>query len=73
MKISPPKAFGHSLRTTLIENQCYIAIIIDRKSRLIMKDKRFILELSKKIQTVINIPVRVNTLAPVCSKTRKFL
>ena len=51
MEISPPKSFGHSLRTTLIENQCYIAIIIDRKSRLIMKDKRFILELSKKIQT----------------------
>jgi len=38
-----------------------------------MKDKQFILELSKKIRTVINIPVRVNTLAPVCSKTRKFL
>ncbi len=73
MKRPPPKEFGLSFRTTLIENQCYIAIIIDRKSRLIMKDKRFILELSKKIQTVINIPVRVKTLAPVCSKTRKFL
>ena len=73
MKRLQPKALGLSFRTTLIENQRYIAIIIDRKSRLIMKEKRFILELSKKIKTVINIPVRVNTLAPVCRKTRKFL
>ena len=73
MKRLPPKALGLSFRITLIENQCYIAIIIDRKSGLIMKEKRFILELSKKIKTVINIPVRVNTLAPACSKTRKFL
>ena len=73
MKRLQPKALGLSFRITLIENQCYIAIIIDRKSRLIMKDKRFILELSKKIHTIINIPVRVKTLAPVCRKTRKFL
>jgi hypothetical protein len=37
------------LRTALIENQSYIAIIIDLKSRLIMKDEEQGLERSKKI------------------------
>jgi len=37
MKRPPPKEFGLSFRTTLIENQHYIAIIIiDRKFGLIM-------------------------------------
>lgn len=49
MKRSPPKAFGLSLRTAPIENQRYIAIIIDLKSRLIMKDEEQGLERSKKI------------------------
>jgi hypothetical protein len=49
MKRSPPKTLGLSLRTALIENQSYIAIIIDLKSRLIMKDEEQGLERSKKI------------------------
>lgn len=47
MKTSPPKAFGLSLRTALIENQHYIAIIIDLKSRFIMKEEEHVLEPSK--------------------------
>ena len=47
MKRSPPKAFGLSLRTAPTENQCYIAIIVDLKSRFTMKDEEHVLELSK--------------------------
>ena len=47
MKISPPKAFGLSLRTAPIENQRDIAIIVDLKSRFTMKDEEHVLELSK--------------------------
>ena len=47
MKISPPKAFGLSLRTAPTENERYIAIIVDLKSRLIRKDEESVLELSK--------------------------
>ena len=47
MKISPPKAFGLSLRIAPIENQRYISIIVYLKFRLIMKDQEYVLELSK--------------------------
>lgn len=51
-----------------------LLIIIDRKSRIIMKDGIRILEMVKKINKIDpkrNISVR--TSAPICSKTKKLL
>ena len=52
----------------------YIAIIINRKSRIIMKDGLRILEQAKRINAVLPaVKVSVETNAPVCSKTNRFL
>ena len=51
-----------------------LLIVIDRKSRIIMKDGVRILEMVKKINKIDpkkNISVR--TSAPICSKTKKLL
>ena len=51
-----------------------LLIIIDRKSRIIMKDGIRVLEMVKKINKIDpkkNISVR--TSAPICSKTKKLL
>ena len=51
-----------------------IYIVINRKSRIIMKDGIKILEMVKKINKVDwNKRVSVLTSAPVCSKTKQFL
>lgn len=51
-----------------------IFIVIDRKSRIIMKDGIRILEMIKKINKVDHLKqVSVLTSAPVCSKTKQFL
>ena len=48
-----PKKYGLNTRTVLIENeQKEIIIVINRKSRIIMKDGRKILEKARKIQPV---------------------
>ncbi len=49
-------------------------IVIQRKSRIIMKDGEGILIKAKKIKEhVPNAKVRLRTSAPVCGKTRSFL
>ncbi|MBM75447.1 MAG: hypothetical protein CMK59_08590 [Proteobacteria bacterium] len=70
-----PKKYKLSSRTTLRQNDAGdVFIVIDRKSRLIMKDGRRITEQAQNIQAVEdNVQVSVLTSAPVCSKTRKFL
>jgi hypothetical protein len=51
-----------------------IFIIIDRKSRIIMKDGYRISEQAKSILSVEpGIRIRVATSAPVCTKTKKYL
>ena len=51
-----------------------IYIVINRKSRIIMKDGIKILEMVEKINKVDrNKQVSVLTSAPVCSKTKQFL
>ena len=50
MKLDPKK-YGLNTRTVLIENERKeIIIVINRKSRIIMKDGRKILEKVRKIQ-----------------------
>ncbi len=49
-------------------------IVIQRKSRLIMKDGEGILAKVNKIKNhVPNAKVSLNTSAPICSKTKTFL
>ena len=70
-----PKEFGLPART-VIENldDATLALVIDRKSRIIMTDGRNILDKAKKISKVRpNVHIVVKTTAPVCSKTAKFL
>ena len=69
-----PKKYGLNARTVLIENeQKEIIIVINRKSRIIMKDGRKILEKARKIQQQENKTISVSTEAPVCSKTKQYL
>ena len=73
-KISP-KDFGLPARTQLeqIDDNC-IAIVVDRKSRIIMADGKKILEKAQKIQKVHPaIRVALKSTAPLCSKTIQFL
>ena len=52
----------------------HIAIIINRKSRIIMKDGLRILEQVNHIHEALpSAKVSVETNAPVCSKTNQFL
>ena len=68
-----PKDFGLSSKVRLIKYNDHIGIVIDRKSRIIMKDGLRILNQSKKIKQISNSVIRLYTSAPVCSKTKVFL
>ena len=68
-----PKQFGLSSRTYLIENKNTISIIIDRKSRIIMKDGKKILDQANAIQKIKKKAITLLTSAPVCGKTKIFL
>lgn len=70
-----PKDYGLPVRT-LIEkiDENTIALIVERKSRIIMTDGKKLLEkihLIKNIQPTLR--VELTTTAPVCSKTKTFL
>ena len=70
-----PKEFGLPARTVLekMDNNI-IAIVIDRKSRVIMTDGKKIVEKSKMIKGVRpSVQVALKTTAPVCSKTAALL
>ena len=69
-----PKKFGLHSRVVLFEKSDHeIVIIINRKSRIIMKDGKRILEQVKKIKAEENKSVSVKITAPICSKTRVFI
>ena len=70
-----PKQFGLPPRTVIeqLEGDT-IALVISRKSRIIMADGQKILEKLRKIRaTQPQIKVALKTTAPVCSKTKTFL
>ena len=75
MKKVDPKKYNLSSRVSLQENSSNeLCIVINRKSRIIMKDGYRILEIAEKIKQVENKrKVKVLSSAPVCSKTRAFL
>ena len=74
MKRIDPKKYNLNSRTTLYKKMDDIFIIIDRKSRIIMKDGYRISEQAKSIlSTEPGIRIRVATSAPMCSKTKEYL
>ena len=75
MKHIDPKRYNLSSRTILRQiGKNNISIIIDRKSRIIMKDGQRIMEQAQAIHRInSNMIITVLTSAPVCSKTRSFL
>tara|TARA_B100002049_G_scaffold79840_1_gene58793 strand:- start:107 stop:382 length:276 start_codon:yes stop_codon:yes gene_type:complete len=74
MKRIDPKKYNLTSRTTLYKEMKDIFIIIDRKSRIIMKDGYRISEQAKSIlSTEPGIRIRVATSAPMCSKTKEYL
>ena len=75
MKHIDPKRYNLSSRTILRQiGKNNISIIINRKSRIIMKDGQRIMEQAQAIRRInSNMIITVLTSAPVCSKTRSFL
>ena len=74
MKRIDPKKYNLTSRPTLYKKMDDIFIIIDRKSRIIMKDVYRISEQAKSIWSVDpGIRVRVATSAPICTKTKEYL
>ena len=73
MKLDPKK-YGLSTRAVLIENdQKEIIIVVDRKSRIIMKDGIKIVDQARKIWLQEKKTIGVKTNVPVCSKTKQYL
>ncbi len=70
-----PTEFGLHARTVIKQlDGNTIALVIDRKSRIIMADGKKILEKSSKIETVQpQLKIALKITAPICSKTRIFL
>ena len=68
-----PHLYGLSARTNLVQIDNSIGILIDRKSRIIMKDGHRIVKQAHAIQIKENKPVILITSAQVCSKTKQYL
>ena len=70
-----PKTYGLPPRTVLMRrNYEEFILVINRKSRIIMKDTLTILKKVEKIkEKVQSASVSLETNAPVCSKSIKFL
>ena len=74
MKKIDPKLYNLHPRIILRKTKNDVFIVMDRKSRIIMKDGYRILEIVKKIRGFeIGKKVSVLSNAPVCSKTQKLL
>ena len=75
MKSVDPKTYNLSPRTKLLENNSgSLFILIDRKSRVVMKDGHKIIKIAKDIKKINqNKKISLLTSAPVCSKTKKHL
>ena len=75
MKPIDPKTYNLSPRIKLLENNSRsLFILIDRKSRVVMKDGHKIVKIAKDINKINqNKKISLLTSAPVCSKTKKHL
>ena len=75
MKKIDPKIYGLPARTVLeSDGKDQFYLVINRKSRIIMKDARAVLKkaetIKKKVPAAI---ISLTTTAPVCSKSIQFL
>jgi len=70
-----PKIYGLPARTVLMKKDSdKFTLVINRKSRIIMKDAFTIIKKVEKIkEKVHSASVVLKTSAPVCSKSIKFL
>ena len=75
MKLINPKTYNLPPRTKLLENNSgSLFILIDRKSRVIMKDGHKIVKIAEDIKKINqNKKISLLTSALVCSKTKKYL
>ena len=73
MKQLDAKQLGVNPKTKIIDHGAFLAIVVERKSRIIMKDGEKIIEKAKAIQRVKNTPIYLQTGAPICSKTKTHL
>ena len=74
MKNVDPKLYNLHSRTRLKKSEKGIFVVIDRKSRIVMKDGHRIYEIAKQIKTFeVGEKISVLSNAPICSKTKKFL
>ena len=70
-----PKTYNLSPRIKLLKDSTgSLFIVINRKSRIVMKDGSQIIKTAERIKKVNqNKKISLLTSAPVCSKTKKFL
>jgi hypothetical protein len=73
MKQLDPKIFNLSSRVIIEEEKSSLTLVVNRKSRIIMKDGRRLLDQIRQIKKTSNKTVLIFTTAPVCSKTKSFL
>ena len=75
MKPVDPKTYNLSPRTKLLKNnKGSLFVVVDRKSRVVMKDGHKIVKIAEDIKKVNqNKKISLLTSAPVCSKTKKHL
>ena len=73
MKRIDPKTFNLNSKAVIEERDNSLSFVINRKSRIIMKDGKRLLEQVNHIKKGSKKPVLISTSAPVCSKTKKFL
>ena len=73
MKQLDPKIFNLNSRAIIEEEKGALTIVVNRKSRVIMKDGRRLLDQVRQIKKFSKKPVSIFTTAPVCSKTKGFL
>ena len=70
-----PKTFGLPGKTIIEElDRNHYALVVDRKSRVIMADGKKLVEKAAKIKALEpGTKVSLRSTAPVCSKTIRFL
>ena len=70
-----PKDFNLPPKTVIMQlDEETIALVMDRKSRIIMVDGRKIVQKAEKIKAILpDVNVVLETNAPVCSKTKAFM
>ena len=75
MKTVAPTHYNLSARTKLLmDEKGTLFILVDRKSRVVMKDGHRIVSIAERIKEVNqNKNISLLTSAPVCSKTEVFL